>query len=69
MPELKCNMITNEERERIIDQFDIYDLVELLDISVGEFIDVFDFKIVECDEIMEKVNEFAGGAREEAFED
>ena len=50
-------LLSNEERQRIVDLFDIYDLIELLDLDVEEFIDAFDFKIVECEEIMRKVIE------------
>ena len=49
--------LSSEERERIKDQFDIYDLLEELDVSVDEFIDAFDFKIVENAEIMARINE------------
>lgn len=49
--------LSSEDRERIKDQFDIYDLLEELDVSVDEFIDAFDFKIVENVEIMSRISE------------
>jgi sulfur carrier protein ThiS len=49
--------LSSEDRERIKDQFDIYDLLEELDVSVDEFIDAFDFKIVENAEIMARISE------------
>lgn len=49
--------LSSEDRERIKDQFDIYDLLEELDVSVDEFIDAFDFKIVENAEIMVRISE------------
>ena len=49
--------LSSEDRERIKDQFDIYDLLEELDVSVDEFIDAFDFKIVENAEIMSRISE------------
>lgn len=49
--------LSSEDRERIKDQFDIYDLLEELDVSVDEFIDAFDYKIVENDEIMSRIGE------------
>lgn len=49
--------LSSEDRERIKDQFDIYDLLEELDVSVDEFIDAFDFKIVENAEIMSRIGE------------
>lgn len=49
--------MSSEDRERIKDQFDIYDLLEELDVSVDEFIDAFDFKIVENAEIMSRIGE------------
>ncbi len=58
-------LISNEERQRITDLFDIYDLLEELDISIDEFIDAFDFKIIESVSIMEKIGEYAGGQAEE----
>lgn len=64
-PKLSEMLISNEERQRITDLFDIYDLLEELDISVEEFIDAFDYKIVECNEIMEKVGEYPRGQDEE----
>ena len=48
-------MLTNEERELIKDRYDIYDLIEILDISVEEFIDAFDFKIDENEQIRENL--------------
>jgi len=48
-------MLTNEERELVKDLYDIYDLIEILDISVDEFIDAFDFKIDENEAIREKL--------------
>lgn len=48
-------MLSNEDRERIKDQFDIYDLIEVLDLSVEEFIDAFDFKLSECEEVLIKI--------------
>ena len=49
--------LSSEDRERIKDQFDIYDLLEELDVSVDEFIDAFDYKIVENEEIMVRISE------------
>lgn len=49
-------VLTNEDRERIKDQYDIYDLIEVLDLSIEEFIDVFDFKLIDCHEVMEKIS-------------
>lgn len=49
-------MLRNDEIERIKDNFDIYDLLEELDISIDEFIDAFDFKIVINHEIMNRIS-------------
>lgn len=48
-------MLSNEDRERIKDQFDIYDLVEVLDLPIDDFINAFDYLIVDNLEIMEKI--------------
>lgn len=48
-------MLTDKERVEIAEVFDIYDLVEMLDLTIEEFIDVFDYLIVDCNEIMNKV--------------
>lgn len=48
-------LLSNEDRERIKDQYDIYDLIEVLDLSIEEFIDAFDFKLIDCPEVMEKI--------------
>jgi len=47
--------LSSEDRDLIKDHYDIYDLIELLDVSVEEFIDAFDFKILESEEILEKI--------------
>lgn len=48
-------MLTSEERELIKDNFDIYDLIEELDISIEEFIDAFDTLIEDNDNIMSRI--------------
>jgi hypothetical protein len=48
-------ILSNEERERIKDTHDIYDLIESLGLSVEEFIDAFDYLIADNEEIMEKI--------------
>lgn len=50
-------MLTNEERERIKDQFTIYDLLEELDITMDDFIDHFDWLIEDTEEIMTRITE------------
>lgn len=47
--------LSSEDRERIKDLFDIYDLLEELNLTIDEFIDAFDYKISECEEIMDKI--------------
>ena len=47
--------LSSEDRERIKDLFDIYDLLEELDLTIDEFIDAFDYKISECSEIMNRI--------------
>jgi hypothetical protein len=48
-------MLSNEDRERLVDLFDIYDLVEKLDLKAAEIIDAFDFKIEENAELLEAI--------------
>ena len=57
-------MLSNEDRERVKDNYDIYDLIEVLDLSVEEFIDAFDYLIYENKEIMEKIG-YVNGAGED----
>jgi hypothetical protein len=48
-------MLSSEERQLLMDKFDVYDLVEALDLSSAEIIDAFDFKIVDNPELMESI--------------
>lgn len=49
-------MLTNEERELIKDNFDIYDLIEELAITTEELIDAFDTLIEDNQFIMDRIS-------------
>jgi hypothetical protein len=49
--------LSHVERERIFDFYDVYDLVEILDLSVKDIVYMFEEKIEDCEEIMERVSE------------
>jgi hypothetical protein len=49
--------LSHVEIERIFDFYDVYDLVEILDLSVKDIVYMFEEKIEDCEEIMERVSE------------
>lgn len=48
-------LLSFNEMERLRENFDVYDLVEMLGLTVDDLIDAFDFKIVENGEILERI--------------
>lgn len=48
-------LLSVNEMERLRENFDVYDLVESLDLTVDDLIDAFDYKIVENEEILERI--------------
>jgi Ca2+-binding EF-hand superfamily protein len=41
--------------ERLRENFDVYDLVEMLNLSVNDLIDAFDYLIEENEEILDRI--------------
>lgn len=41
--------------ERLKEAYDVYDLLELLDLSIDDLIDAFDYKIIDSEEILERI--------------
>ncbi len=48
-------LLSNEDVERIKEAYDVYDLVELLDLTASDIIEAFDFKIAENETIVERI--------------
>ena len=48
-------LLSSEDIIRLQESFDVYDLVEMLGLTADDLIDAFDFKIVENDEILERI--------------
>lgn len=48
-------MLSNEERQRLNDLFDVYDLVEVLDLQAIDIIEAFEDRIELNEEVMEKI--------------
>jgi hypothetical protein len=59
-------MLTEEERNRVIDYFDPWELVELLKVSIHEVIDVFEDVI---EDYLPAINEIMGVEDEVRNED
>jgi hypothetical protein len=59
-------MLTEEERNRVIDYFDPWELVELLKVSIHEVIDVFEDVI---EDYLPAINEIMGVEDEVRDED
>ena len=50
-------LLSSEEYMHLVDQYDVYDLIEALDLNVQHIIDAFDYLIVENEEIMDKIHD------------
>jgi antitoxin component of RelBE/YafQ-DinJ toxin-antitoxin module len=48
-------LLSFEDIERLQENFDVYDLVEMLGLTVDDLIDAFDYKIIENEEICERI--------------
>lgn len=48
-------LLSMNDIERLQENFDVYDLVEMLNLTVDDLIDAFDFKIIENEEILERI--------------
>lgn len=48
-------LLTTSEMERLRENFDVYDLVEMLNLSVNDLIDAFDYLIEENEEILDRI--------------
>lgn len=51
-------MLTSEERHRVWDRYDVYDLVELLNLDAADIVEAFDDLVEDNLEIMREIGAY-----------
>jgi hypothetical protein len=52
---LGLTVLSNETVRRLVETYDVYDLIEILSITASDIVDAFDYMILENEEILERI--------------